>query len=47
MAQSDSEETEEGGTMQCNTCGTTFPASDTEEAANHSGHDVVHIDPGG
>jgi len=35
------------GTIQCNTCGTQFPASDTEEMANHQGHDTIHIDPGG
>jgi hypothetical protein len=34
------------GTIQCNTCGTTFPASDTEEAANHPGHDLVHLEQG-
>ena len=34
------------GVIQCNTCGTTFPANDKDEAANHTGHDLVHIEQG-
>ncbi len=36
----------DGDMVQCNTCGTTYPASDTAEAANHVGHDTVHIEQG-
>jgi hypothetical protein len=35
------------GTVECTTCGTTFPASDTQELAKHDGHELVHVDPGG
>ncbi|HTZ62037.1 MAG TPA: hypothetical protein VMC82_05305 [Thermoplasmata archaeon] len=34
------------GTIQCNTCGTTYSAADAAEAANHIGHDTEHIQQG-
>jgi hypothetical protein len=32
--------------IQCNTCGTSFPADDAEQMAAHEGHSLVHIEQG-
>jgi hypothetical protein len=32
------------GMIRCKTCGTTFPAENAAEVADHSGHDLQHVE---